>query len=86
MRMGKSSEISSIELDNYLQEKGIRINGICECCGKNDWVLLTNFASLILQDSETSGLASYPVVALECTNCGNLRLFGRKRIAIKETR
>ena len=81
--MDNLSTVSSAELDSLFKEKGI--NGACECCGNNDWVLLANFASLILQDSEAIGLASYPVVAVECRKCGNLRLFGRKRIAIKET-
>ena len=80
--MGKLSKVSSQELDTLFQQKGV--NGSCECCGHNDWLLLANFDSLILQDSEVSGLASYPVVAVECKNCGNLRLFGRTRIGIKE--
>ena len=72
--------VSTQELKKMLEEKGIKLN--CEDCGHNDFVLLTNFASLILQDSDTVGLASYPVVALECKNCGSIKMFGRARLGI----
>ena len=74
--------VSTQELKKMLEEKGIKLN--CEDCGHNDFVLLTNFASLILQDSDTVGLASYPVVALECENCGSIKMFGRKRLRIAD--
>ena len=38
------------------------------------------FASLILQDSDSVSLSSYPVVACECKNCGKIKLFGRARL------
>jgi len=78
--MGNLSTISSAELDSLFKDKGI--NGTCECCGNNDWILLANFASSLLQDSEAVGLASYPVVAVEFSKCGNLRFFGHKRMGI----
>ena len=55
----------------------------CESCGHNDWVVLTNFATLILQDSEANGLSSYPVIAVECKNCGNLKFYGRERLGVE---
>lgn len=74
--------VSSQELKKVLEEKAIKL--VCECCGHNDFVVLTNFASLIIQDSDTVGLSSYPVVALECKNCGNLKLFRRAKLEIAE--
>ena len=56
----------------------------CESCGHSEWVLLTNFATLILQDAKASGLSSYPVVVIECTHCGNMRFYGRERLEIED--
>ena len=65
-----------------LEEKGIKL--ICEDCGHDDFIVLTNFASLILQDSDSVGLSSYPVVAGECKNCSKIKLFGRARLGIED--
>lgn len=52
----------------------------CECCGSNHWLLLTNFNSIVLQADDTPGLTSLPVIVLECSNCGNLRIFRKERL------
>ena len=74
--------VSSQELKKVLEEKGFKL--ICEDCGHDNFVVLTNFASLILQDSDSVSLSSYPVVACECKNCGKIKLFGRARLGIED--
>ena len=64
------------------EEKGV--NDICECCGKNNWLLLGNVATLAIQTSDKPGLLSFPIVAVECSNCGNVRFFKRDRLGLKD--
>ena len=71
-------KISTQELKQKFTDKGI--NKTCESCGQNEWLSLTNFATLILQDSEAIGLSSYPVAVVECKNCGLLRFYSRERL------
>ena len=75
--------LKSEKVKRCLSEKGAGMP--CESCGHNEWVLLTNFATLVLQDStKSSGLSSYPVVAVVCKNCGNMRLYDREKLGICE--
>ena len=74
--------LTSEIVKSCLSEKGA--GRPCESCGHNEWVLLTNFATLVLQDSKSTGLSSYPVVAIVCKNCGNMRLYDREKLGIGE--
>ena len=73
--MGK---LTSGAVKHMFERKGV--GKTCESCGHNDWLVLTNFATLILQDSEINGVFSFPVVAIECRNCGNLKFYGRDKL------
>ena len=75
--------IYSEELRPIFQEKGIKKT--CKSCGQNELRVIANFATLILQDTENAGLASYPIVALEYRNCGLLRFYGREKLGINDT-
>ena len=76
------TKLSSEAIKRRFAEKGAGRS--CESCGHSDWVLLSNFATLILQDANTTGLSSYPVVVVECTHCGNMRFYGRARLEIED--
>ena len=69
-------------VSQLFREKGVREE--CECCGHTDWVLLNNFAALAQQNSDTPGISIFPIIAVECKNCGNMRFFGRGRLGVKD--
>lgn len=77
------NKVSAQKLRQYFREKGI--DRPCESCGHNQWLLLTNFATLVLQDSEAVGISSYPVVVIECQNCGQLRFYNRDKLGVEDT-
>ena len=74
--------IHSDEIIKIFDSKGIKEE--CECCGKSDWTLMTNFASLVLQTTDNPLLSVFPVVAVQCQNCGNMRFFSREVLGILE--
>lgn len=74
--------VHSKMITKLFQEKGV--NEICECCGKDKWVLHNNFAALLQQTSTEPGIFSFPIVAIECANCGNMRLFARGRLGVED--
>ena len=74
--------VYSDTITKLFKEKGV--NEICECCGKGDWILHNDFSALVQQTSTQPGIFSFPVVAIECRNCGNVRFFARGRLGIKE--
>lgn len=59
----------------HFRRRGVREE--CECCGKTNWVLMNNVAAITLQTSDHAGLSTFPVVLVECMNCGNMRFFRR---------
>lgn len=76
-------DIYSSEIIPLFKAKGVREE--CECCGHDNWVIHNNFSALIHQVAEdNTKLFNFPVVALECQNCGNLRFFSRSTLGIKE--
>lgn len=75
-------KVYSDTVSKLLKDKGVREE--CECCGQTDWVLMNNFAALALQTSDSVGLSTFPIVAVECLNCGNIRFFRRSGLGITE--
>ena len=74
--------IHSDQIIKIFKDKGIKEE--CECCGKTDWTLMTNLASLILQTTDNPGLSAFPVIAVQCQNCGSIRFFSRDVLGISE--
>lgn len=75
-------KIYSSEVLPLFKKKGVREE--CECCGHKDWILMNNFAAIALQTSDNPGLSTFPIIALECTNCGNMRFFRRSVLGVNE--
>ena len=76
-------DVYSSEILLLFKKKGVREK--CECCGHDDWIIHNNFSGLIYQTSENDReIFCFPVVALECQNCGNLRFFSRSTLGIQE--
>ncbi|MDR1515660.1 MAG: hypothetical protein LBS45_08195 [Synergistaceae bacterium] len=76
--------ISSVDIVPFFKEKGV--NEICECCGKDSWVVHNDAESFFYKRSEPfdAGMYLFPVIIVECTNCGNLRIFSRRAFNIPD--
>lgn len=75
-------KIYSDAVNKMFKEKGVREE--CECCGQTNWILMNNFAALTFKPSDIAGLSTFPIVAVECMNCGNMRFFRRSGLGITE--
>ncbi|GHV55062.1 hypothetical protein FACS1894216_16440 [Synergistales bacterium] len=80
------SVITADKVVPFFQKIGVIAT--CECCGKDLWIICTNdVKSICIQTIPGEELSAIPVIMLECTNCGNLRIMNRQKIEnyIKET-
>ena len=67
----------------FFKEKGVKEE--CECCGKKDWIIINNLfgiATLMCDDDLTAGFT--PTIIVQCTNCGNMRLFNRAHLNLEK--
>jgi len=77
--------VYSNEILPLFKKKGVREE--CECCGHDNWIIHNNFSGLVHQVAEESStLFNFPVVVLECQNCGNMRFFSRSTLGIQDER
>lgn len=85
---------TSTPLLSPLSEEGLQrfykannVKGLCTECGTNSWSVdgITGASvgvpvlALVNQDGQT-GTAFFPLLILTCQNCGNLKMFSRKRV------
>ena len=77
------NKVYSGKILQLFQEKGVREK--CECCRQTDWTLFTNVTTLAIQTDDSQGISTFPIIAVECQNCGNVRFFGRNRLGVKDT-
>ena len=74
--------VYSSDVIPFFKGKGVKEE--CECCGKEDWVIVNNLTELVFRSSHSTGLIGIPIVVIECTNCGNMRFFPRERMKLKK--
>ena len=73
--------VHSSDIVPFFKEKGVKEE--CECCGGDGWLILNDLAETVFRHPFGAGLVGLPIVVIECTNCGNIRLFSRERMKLK---
>ena len=74
--------IHSSDVVPFFKKKGVKEE--CECCGKYDWTVLNDITEATFRHPYGNGLVGFPIVAIECVNCGNIRFFSRERMKLEK--
>lgn len=76
-----SSQISDIE--QWIRSHALNFE--CTCCGKKEWNINKELAFALIVESQGGRidyLGGYPMVTINCVNCGYISLFSATQIGV----
>lgn len=84
--MPQITEVQLAHINTWLQKRGV--NMTCESCGRREWETGGVIAGIFvdIDGNATSTTQGLPMVAMGCSNCGNIRLYSAVQMGLSAER